>query len=192
MKHIDQLKRFVFDGLLAIDTFDSLEEQGISVRSAGDVVEVQRIEEADYSPRIIFDAKNMASIFVVFFCLENSVRELITDRLAERHGVDWWETCVPKQIRNAVEKLKVKEEKNRYHTQRSTALIGYTLFGNLEQIIISKWEDFSDLFPSQSWVTSRFTDLEMSRNIIMHTGTLPAIEIDRIESIARDWVRQVG
>ena len=71
-------------------------------------------------------------------------------------------------------------------------MIGYTMFNNLENIIISKWEDFSDLFPSQSWVSSRFTDLEMSRNIIMHTNVLPQIEIDRIESIARDWIRQVG
>lgn len=107
-------------------------------------------------------------------------------------GIDWWEQCIPKKIRESVEKLKDKEEKNKYHTSRSTSLIGYTLFGNIEQIIISNWDDFSDLFPSQAWVSSRFTDLEMSRNIIMHTGTLPDIEIERLESITRDWIRQVG
>ena len=26
----------------------------------------------------------------------------------------------------------------------------------------------------------------------MHTGTLPQLEIDRIERIVRDWIRQVG
>jgi hypothetical protein len=66
------------------------------------------------------------------------------------------------------------------------------MFGNLAQIIITNWEDFSDLFPDQAWISARFNDLEMSRNIIMHTGILPQIEIDRIESIARDWIRQVG
>lgn len=66
------------------------------------------------------------------------------------------------------------------------------MFGNLAQIITNRWEDFSDLFPSQAWISSRFTDLEMSRNIIMHTGVLPEIEIERIESICRDWIRQVG
>ena len=71
-------------------------------------------------------------------------------------------------------------------------MIGYTLFGNLAQIIINDWEDFSDLFPDQHWVSSRLNDLELSRNIIMHTSTLPEIEVDRIESIARDWIRQVG
>jgi len=62
----------------------------------------------------------------------------------------------------------------------------------LAQIIINNWQEFSDLFPDQAWITSRFNDLEMSRNIIMHTGILPDIEIERIESIVRDWIRQVG
>jgi hypothetical protein len=26
----------------------------------------------------------------------------------------------------------------------------------------------------------------------MHTGVLPQIEVERIESIVRDWMRQVG
>ncbi len=192
MSQLSELKRFVFDGLLLTDSLNDLEEEGISVRSGGDEVSVDRIEESNFSPRVVFDAKKMASIYVVFFCLENSVRELITDRLAERHGVDWWDLKVPKKIRDAVNKLKAKEEKNKYHTQRAMSEIGYTMFGNLEQIIISNWDDFSDLFPAQSWISSRFTDMEMSRNIIMHTGKLPEIEIDRIESIARDWIRQVG
>jgi hypothetical protein len=62
----------------------------------------------------------------------------------------------------------------------------------LAQTIIANWDDFSDLFPDQAWINSRFNDLEMSRNIIMHTGTLPQIEVERIESIVRDWIRQVG
>lgn len=192
MNHTDQLKKFVFNGLLLEDSFSRLESQGISVRSGKNEIPVERIDSADFSPRIIHDANRMASIYIVFYCLENSVRSLLTERLLERQGIDWWETCVPKKIQESVEKLKDQEEKNRYHTQRSTAAIGYTMFGNLAQIIVHRWEDFSDLFPSQAWVNSRFTDLEMSRNIIMHTGVLPEIEIERIESICRDWIRQVG
>lgn len=124
--------------------------------------------------------------------LENAVRELIAERLLARKGTDWWNVSVPIKIRSAVEKLKDKESTSRYHTPRTTATIGYTLFGNLAQIIIANWGEFSDLFPDQAWISSRFNDLEMSRNIIMHTGVLPTIEIERIESIVRDWIRQVG
>jgi hypothetical protein len=189
---IELLKQFVFNGLLLGDTLARLEDQGISVR--GHLIEdvVAGMQDRDFSPRIIYDANKMAGIYIAFFCLENAVRELIIERLLERHGIDWWNTKVPAKIRSAVEKLKEKEDKNRYHTKRSIELIGYSMFGNLAQIIITNWEDFSDLFPDQAWISARFNDLEMSRNIIMHTGILPQIEIDRIESIARDWIRQVG
>ena len=59
-----------------------------------------------------------------------------------------------------------------------------TMLGNLGQIVIANWDDFSDIIPNQAWL--------MSRNIIMHTGGLPADEIDRIESIVRDLLRQIG
>jgi hypothetical protein len=129
---------------------------------------------------------------MAFFCIENAIRDLITERLLARIGSDWWDKGVSPKIKDSVKKLKEKEARNKYHTQRSSAPIGYTLFGNLGQIIINNWNEFSDLFPDQAWITSRLTDLENSRNIIMHTGTLPQIEIERIESIVRDWQRQIG
>lgn len=192
MKSIEELKQLVFNGILLEDSFERLEQDGISIKRGHNVIPVERLDESDFSPTIIHRANKMASVYIVFFCIENSVRELITDRLAERKGVDWWETCVPKKIKDSVQSLKEKEEINRYHAQRSNSTIGYTMLGNLSQIIINNWDDFSDLFPSQAWINARFTDLEMSRNIIMHTGMLPDIEIERIESICRDWIRQVG
>ncbi|MFW9881549.1 MAG: Swt1 family HEPN domain-containing protein [Candidatus Thorarchaeota archaeon] len=151
-----------------------------------------KIEESDFSPILLNKAKNMSDVYEVFFCLENAVRELIEERLSERKGQNWWENCVPDKIQKSAKTLREKEEKNKYHVQRSSTLIGYTMFGNLAQIIISNWDNFSDLFPDQHWVSSRFNDLELSRNIIMHTGILPEIEVGRIKSITRDWIRQVG
>lgn len=192
MKNSKKLKEFIFNGLLLDDTLDKLEESGISVREGQKLQGVSRIQKTDFSPRIIHNATKMSSVFTVFFCLENAVRELIQERLAERYGPTWWVDKIPNKIKDNVDKLKEKEKHNRYHAQRSANNIGYTFFGQLCQIIIHNWDDFSDLFPDQHWINSRFNDLEMSRNIIMHTGNLPEIEIERIESICRDWIRQVG
>jgi len=192
MDSLEKLKQFVFNGILTEDSITHLEKEGISVRQGSKVQPIARIEETDFSPRIIHNGSRMASIYIVFYCLENSVRELIVSRLSERKGIDWWEKCVPDKIKKNVNNLINEEEKNKYHAQRSTNNIGYTMFGNLAQIVINNWEDFSDLIPNQHWLTSRFDDLEKSRNIIMHTGILPEIEIERIESITRDWLRQVG
>lgn len=45
------------------------------------------------------------------------------------------------------------------------------MLGNLGQIVIANWDDFSDIIPNQAWLMSRMDDLEMSRNIIMHGRT---------------------
>jgi hypothetical protein len=192
MTHFNKLKEFIFNGFLLEDSLGRLEDDGISVKKGYKIVEIERISDVEFSPKITFYAVKMSSVFKVFFCLENSVRELIQERLSERYGIDWWESKIPTKIKESVTKLKEKENENRYHAQRATTNIGYTFFGQLSQIIVNNWEDFSDLFPDQHWINSRFNDLEMSRNIIMHTGLLPDIEIDRIESICRDWLKQVG
>jgi hypothetical protein len=134
----------------------------------------------------------MQGVYVLFFSLENAVRELISQRLAERKGASWWDLCVPVKVREHVAGLHRKEAAKRYHARRSATPIGYTTFGQLVQIIIANWSEFSDLFPDQAWISSRFNDLEVSRNIIMHSNQLPDIEIDRIRSAVRDWLSQVG
>lgn len=178
--------------MLAENSLGQLAEQGISVRGSEATPPTISVDEIGFSPRVLYNATKMSSVFMAFYCLENAARDLIAERLLDRKGTDWWDKAVPGKIRTAVQKLKEREDKYRYHTPRSSALIGYTMFGNLAQIIIANWDDFSDLLPDQAWITSRFNDLEMSRNIIMHTGTLPQLEVERIGSIVRDWIRQVG
>ncbi len=190
-RHIKSLKKLAFNGILATDDLLSLAKEGIEV-GIENKTELATIEESDFSPVLLNKAKNMGNVYEVFFCLENAVRDLIEDRLADRKGQAWWDICVPERVKKSANDLRTKEEKNKYHAQRSSSLIGYTMFGNLSQIIVNNWEDFSDLFPDQHWISSRFNDLELSRNIIMHTGILPEIEIGRIHSITRDWIRQVG
>lgn len=190
MKTLASLKKLVFNGLLSQGELAQLENSGLGLRVQ--MSPLARIEERDFRPAVIFEAEKMAAIYVAFYCLENSARELISTRLAERHGAEWWRGKIPKKIQSAAENLKGKELKNKYHSQRSGELIGYTMFGNLAQIIIANWNDFSDLFPDQAWISARFNDLELSRNVIMHTGSLPEIEQDRIASITRDWISQVG
>lgn len=187
-----KIREFVFNALLVNDSFKSLETDGISVIDSSDFSLVARVVENDFSPRIWHDAQNMSSVYTALYCIENTIRNFIVERMAERHGIDWWNKKVPSGIKTAVENLKKKEIRNKYYSNRSDNEIGYTMLGNLGQIIIANWEDFSDIIPNQAWLSSRMDDLEMSRNIIMHTGNLPQVEIERIESIVRDLLRQIG
>src|SRR4030042_2695520 len=98
MSNIEILKQFIFNGFLLEDAFNTLEQEGITVRSGSKIQPITRFEETDFSPKVRHNANKMASVYTAFFCLENAVRELIVDRLAERKGIDWWEQCVPKKI----------------------------------------------------------------------------------------------
>ncbi len=187
-----KFKEFVFNGLLLQEEFNLLEKEGISIKASGDFSPVSRIIEADFSPKIWHNAIDMSSVYQSIFCIENTLRNFIVERMSERHGLDWWAQSVPKKIKDDVERLKTREEKNKFFSSRSDSEIGYTMMGNLGQIIINNWNDFSDIIPSQAWLTSRMDDLEMARNIVMHTGVLPQIEIERITSIVRDILRQIG
>lgn len=186
------LKEFVFNALLTQDSFQTLEKEGISVSNSGDYTSISRVIETDFSPRVWHDAISMSSVYTAIYCIENTLRNFIVERMSERYGITWWDAKVPQKIKASVSSLKKQEEKNKYHSNRSSNEIGYTMLGNLGQLIIANWDDFSDIIPNQAWLASRMDDLEMSRNIIMHTGNLPADEIDRIESIVRDILRQIG
>ncbi len=150
-----ELKRFVFDALLAENGLAQLSAQGISVRGPTQLPNSIAIDEVGFSPRLVHQASAMSSVFAAFYCLENAVRELITERLISRRGTDWWETAVSAKIKTAVERLREKESTNRYHTPRSSVLIGYTLFGNLAQLIIANWDDFFRSIPRS--VMDQFT-----------------------------------
>ena len=82
------LRQFIFNGLLLHDSLATLEkQQGISVSEAGDMVEVSRIVEVDFSPVIWNNANNMSSVYQSIFCIENTLRTFIVERMSERYGL---------------------------------------------------------------------------------------------------------
>ena len=97
------LRQFVFNGLLLYDSLEALEKQkGISVFESGDLTQVSRVVEADFSPIVWNNATNMSSVYQAIFCIENTLRNFIVERMSERHGLNWWEEKVPSNIKKAV------------------------------------------------------------------------------------------
>jgi hypothetical protein len=130
--------------------------------------------------------------YLAFFCIENAVRQLVTERLTEKFGSAWWETCATGAMRTQVQERKTKEGKNRWHIERAAHEINYTNFGDLRNLIVNKWPEFEDLFPDQNWITSRLDELEASRNIIAHSNILDDREMTRLSLYLQDWIRQTG
>jgi hypothetical protein len=187
------LREFLFTGLAIEDALNELEAQGLAVRPPTDTQALQRVVSLDdFDQKIRTGAMQALPAYLAFYCLENSARELIAERMKERHGTDWWAVKVSSSIRKNVETRQEKEGRNRWHIQRGATPIYYTDFGDLKSIIQLNWEDFEDLFPDLNWVINRFTELEASRNIVAHNNVLDSNEIERMKIYLVDWVRQVG
>ena len=183
----------MFRCLAAEDMLDRFEQDGVALRAGSDPRALQRVLPLeDFSPDVRRSAMSTLAAYLAFYCLENSIRELITERMTENHGSDWWNTKAPAGIREKVAKRQEAEGDNRWHISRGAGDLYYTDFGDLKSILQSSWTDFSDLFPDQNWVLSRMTELEASRNIIAHMNPLDDRENGRLKLYLQDWTRQVG
>ncbi len=182
--------------MLLNSELEALEEIGITTREIPSL-DISSKENApisleDFSPVIRLNAIKMASVYMAFYCFENSARDLIKERLKERIGNDWWEKTVPAKIKEEVKKRKNKDSKNKWHAPRALDEIYYIDFGDMSNIICNQWEHFEDLFPTQDWIRTRIGDLKQSRNAIAHNNPLAERDVARIKMYLDDWIKQVG
>jgi hypothetical protein len=99
----DSIRTWLFRGLTVEDLLDRLEKDGMSVRAGTDPRALQRVLALeDFSPAIRHEAMSALYAYLAFYCLENSVRELVSDRMVDVHGVDWWDSRVATSIRDKV------------------------------------------------------------------------------------------
>jgi len=141
--------------------------------------------------RTLGEAVKMTKVYPIIYIFENSVRNIISLVLAKKYGEDWWATRVAKSVKDKVQKRMDKESDNPWHGKRGSAPIFYTSIGDLVSIIKDNWGDFMNLFPSQSWIESKISEIELSRNIIAHNNPLLNRDINRIKVYFEDWEAQL-
>ena len=134
----------------------------------------------------------MATNYVIFYCLENSIRELIVERLSDPNefGEEWWENAVPKSVQDNA-RINHKKEIASGVTPRSTDLIDYSNFGELGEIIKANWDIFGDTFRDVRAVEKVLGNLNTLRAPIAHCKALAEDEVMRLHLGLRDWFRQM-
>jgi hypothetical protein len=133
-------------------------------------------------------ARQMAQHYEIFYCLENSIRDLVSDQLSALHGDGWWVDTVPETVKENVVGSVIRE-KDAAVSSRSPEPIDYTTFGELSVIIDSNWESFSDIFNSRKGVTSVLARLNLLRGPIAHCSELSEDEVVRLRLSLADWFR---
>jgi HEPN superfamily Swt1-like protein len=189
------LDKWFFRAIMFEAASEKLRSAGIRVGADQTDVEARLLEEvlAPFSVQLRSEAMRMTRVYALIYCFENSVRELIRDRLQEKHGTDWWtSTAVPKKIRDQADSRRDKANGNVWLEGERSDPLQFVDFGGLSDIIIQNWDVFTDLIPTQHWLKQRMDELEQARNYIAHNRLLADTEFRRIESYVGDWLRQVG
>jgi hypothetical protein len=167
---------------------------GIRIGADQSIVERSLLEEtlAPFSVTMRDEALQMSRLYALLYCFENSVRALIKERLQEKYALAWWTDGVPPAVRRQAESRQKDAEKNSWLDAPSRDVLSFTEFGNLADIIVSQWDLFSDLVPTQHWLKQRMEELEKARNFLAHNRLLLPGEFQRIEMYVSDWNRMWG
>ena len=190
MKRADELKLFHLNFTLAQAELEQVEARfGVDL-GRGDKSDIDR-DEANY-PQFSFsvraEAASMAQHYELFYCLENSMRELVASQLFAKHGEKWWDVSVPETVKQNVDRNRVREQEAGV-TLRSPEMIDYTTFGELSDIIQANWDVFADSLNNRKAVIKVLSGLNLLRGPIAHCSALAPDEVMRLQLALADWFR---
>jgi hypothetical protein len=190
----DFIRSFGMSGYLITEDLRKIEQQfSIELGHTGkpeDVSALQYYPQFEHTVRA--EAAEMSQHYELFYCLEQSIRKLITETLHDAKGVDWWNSGkIPTEIHKEVT-TRVQREAESGITQRSDALLDYTNFGELSVIITSNWDLFNTILTNQRAVTRVMSNLNLLRGPIAHCCPISQDEIERLKLSVKDWFRLIG
>ncbi len=149
--------------------------------------------EETYYPQFELEVRREASAmgahYEVFYCLEKSIRSLISDTLEAAEGAAWWDsTRIPRNIHTDVGS-RIQKEVDTGMTRRSSDELDYTNFGELAVIITANWDLFGGMLKSPRAVERVMANLNSLRGPIAHCSPLAEDEVVRLRLAVRDWFR---
>ena len=190
----DAVRSFGMSGLLIGDEIKLIQERfGLDLGHfpiAFDQNPTEYYPQFEQDVRI--EAREMASHYELFYCLEQSIRKIISETLLESDGVDWWSKGkIPAETVQDVER-NIQRETDGGVTRRSEAPIDYTTFGQLSGIITSNWDLFGAIFSSRRAVEKVMASLNLLRGPIAHCCPLAEDEVVRLRLAVKDWFRMMA
>ena len=184
----DDIKLFGMHNLLLETELMKLEDRGIQIDHKKTILKAEIVDVELFESDILQEARKMADFYALYYSLENSIRRLISERLSEKHGANWWKGKVPPGVQKNVEE-KQKEERDTAMSIRSEDPLDYTNFGELIDIFNANWSDFSDTLRSPKAMQTILSQFNKIRNVVAHSCALNEDEITRFKLLVKDWFR---
>lgn len=187
----DKVRSFGMAGYLVTDELRAIETR--YQIELGHVPSTSVDGPVDYYPQfeqsVRSEAAAMSRHYELFYCLEQSIRKLISATFSEAAGADWWSSGrIPLNIVKDVTN-RVQRETDSGITRRSDDAIDYTTFGELSVVITSNWDLFTPVLNSPRAVEKVMSSLNLLRGSIAHCCPLSEDEVIRLNLAVKDWFR---
>jgi hypothetical protein len=190
----DYLRSFGMTGYIISDELKKIEERfDLELNHLPRSVSQTPVEYyPQFQQAIRSEAADMSRYYEVFYCLENSIRQLITETMEDTEGSVWWTSGrIPRNIVDEVS-TRLQREIDSGVTVRSERDIDYTTFGELSIIITSNWDLFSPSLSSKRAVERVMSNLNLLRGPIAHCSPVSEDEILRLQLAVKDWFRMMS
>lgn len=150
----------------------------------------KRMYAFEFDKTLLAEANNMSQNYEILYCLEKTIRRLVSEHMEDKYGVNWWEIKVGDEIKRKVDYSK-KQEMNTGHSKFSEKEIDYTTFGSLRQLIEQNWEDLSSIFKNKHAFNRIMYTLNQLRGPVAHNNYLTEDEETRLVLTVKDWFRLI-
>src|ERR1700722_3721227 len=99
------LRDFTFRAMLFDAECERFRAAGLRVGIPSEAVDIDLMREAlsPFGLSLRDPALRMARLYATLNCFENSVRELVSSRLLEYDGANWWDQRVPGEVKKRAE-----------------------------------------------------------------------------------------
>ncbi len=194
MSFEDKVKSFGMTNMLIETDLDSIEGRfNISLREnvekSSQIADIEEKYFPQFESSLRHEAAYMSKNYELFYCLEKTIRNQISEMLNDKEGDNWWnDQVVPQHIVGDVKK-RMQREREAGITPRSFEPLDYTNFGELGEIIKKNWSLFASVFSNIKAVEKVMFNLNTLRNPIAHCSMLAEDEKLRLELSLRDWFR---
>lgn len=189
----NHIRSFGMSGLLITDEIKNIEQKyNLSLNHLSSTTTDNPVEYyPQFEQSVRSEASEMSKHYELFYCLEKSIRKLISETLSEGGG-DWWNSGkVPNNIVKDVSE-RIQREIDSGVTRRSDFPIDFTTFGELSVIITTNWDIFTTIFSSKRAVEKVMSSLNLLRGPIAHCCPLAEDEVIRLQLAVKDWFRMIG
>jgi hypothetical protein len=194
MSFKEKVKSFGMTNMLIETDLDHIEKRfDIRLRenniSSSETKDIEETYFPQFEAELRKEAAYMARNYELFYCLEKTIRNQISELLEDTNGANWWnDTIVPQHIVGEVKK-RIQRERESGITPRSLEPLDYTNFGELGEIIKTNWSIFASVFNNIKAVEKVMFNLNTLRNPIAHCSMLAEDEKLRLELSLKDWFR---